>query len=214
MKRRLAVIGIMVVAALALAGCLGPINEALIAAFTYTQDGSYLSFSASSSIGTIDKYSWWFGDGEDGTGLTVTHEYDNPGTYTVRLIVFDAQGNSDEVTLDVTINAVDPVDPVVCQPDAVIIYSPKNNIQTDSVVTFRGTNSIGGNNAPIDRGCWSFGDGSLSVEGPWVGPYPSYLPCVSVVTHTYAAVGTYWVTLTIVDRNGEVGTEAVQIVVK
>ena len=211
MKRtRLAVIGIMVVAALVLAGCLGPINEALIAAFTYTQNGANFTFDATSSIGTIDDYTWWFGDGEDGAGSAPTHTYTTPGTYTVRLIVFDSQGASDEVTLDVTI---DGTDPVVYQPDAVITFSPSSPVQTGSVVTFRGTRSIGGNNAPIDRGYWTFGDGE-SAEGPWVGPYPSYLPYVSVVTHPYTAAGTYWVTLTIVDRNGAVDTTSEQIVVE
>ena len=211
MKRtRLAVIGIMVVAALVLAGCLGPINEALIAAFTYTQNGANFTFDATSSIGTIDDYTWWFGDGEDGAGSAPTHTYTTPGTYTVRLIVFDSQGASDEVTLDVTI---DDVDPVVYYPDAVITFSPASPVQTGSVVAFSGNRSIGGNNAPIVWGYWTFGDGE-SEDGAWVGPYPTYLPDVSEVTHIYLAVGEYWVTLTVIDRNGMADATSERIVVE
>ncbi|MBE3128800.1 MAG: PKD domain-containing protein, partial [Actinobacteria bacterium] len=52
-----------------------------IAAF----DGS----SSSDEDGTIVSYSWDFGDGSTGSGVTVTHTYNAPGNYKATLIVTD-----------------------------------------------------------------------------------------------------------------------------
>ena len=210
MKRRLAVIGIMVVAALALVGCLGPINEVLIAAFTYTQDGYEFTFDADSSIGTIDEYNWWFGDGEDGTGSAPTHTYTTTGTYTVRLIVFDTQGTSDEVTLNVTIEDVDPVDPVLVASFS--YYCIETPIQTNSIVVFNGSASSPYNDIVYAE--WDFGDGTTwpinnwPDEGYWVWengerlwvtmPGSGAETCIHIFTET----GTHTVTLTVWDGDG------------
>lgn len=56
--------------------------------------------------GEIVRYDWTFGDGEtaiDG-GIMVSHEYDAPGTYTAQLDVFDDQGATDLVRMDVTVS--------------------------------------------------------------------------------------------------------------
>ena len=44
----------------------------------------------------IVSYEWQFGDGATGTGVTVSHGYNNSGTYTVRLIIEDDQGLKEE----------------------------------------------------------------------------------------------------------------------
>jgi PKD repeat protein len=57
--------------------------------------GQQVTFDASASYapgepgGTIDQYLWDFGDGSDGTGVIVTHTYDKPGSYSVKLTVID-----------------------------------------------------------------------------------------------------------------------------
>ena len=52
--------------------------------------------------GTVVSYNWDFGDGFSGTGQTVSHTYNNPGTFTARLSVTD---NLNEVSTDsITIN--------------------------------------------------------------------------------------------------------------
>jgi len=67
--------------------------------------GTTVVFNAggSSDNVAIVSYEWNFGDGTTGTGITTTHTYKEPGTYTVMLRVRDAAGNSDMDTVVVTI---------------------------------------------------------------------------------------------------------------
>lgn len=63
--------------------------------------GKPLSFSAKASYdpdGYILSYAWDFGDGYTATGITTTHTYDNPGSYTATLRVTDNKGAVDTDT--------------------------------------------------------------------------------------------------------------------
>lgn len=51
----------------------------------------------------IASYEWDFGDGTQGTGITITHIFNAPANYTVTLIVEDWADNSGEDTLIVTV---------------------------------------------------------------------------------------------------------------
>ena len=48
---------------------------------------------------------WDFGDGETGSGRSITHQYDKPGTYTVTLSVKDPLGQTDTATREVVVAA-------------------------------------------------------------------------------------------------------------
>ncbi len=61
-----------------------------------------VDFLDDSGAGNSATYSWDFGDGNIGTGSTTTHEYSQPGTYSVTLEVEDDCG-SDEVTMSVEV---------------------------------------------------------------------------------------------------------------
>lgn len=53
---------------------------------------------------TIVTYSWSFGDGATGSGVTVSHLFTSPGAYVVRLTVTDDQGKTNFITRTVTVS--------------------------------------------------------------------------------------------------------------
>ena len=62
------------------------------ASFTYSLSGLTLDVDGSGSSdpdGTIVDYSWDFGEGTMGSGVTASHTYAQAGTYTVTLTVTD-----------------------------------------------------------------------------------------------------------------------------
>lgn len=88
----------------------GRVNQPPVANATATPASGtaplLVSFSSVGSVdadGTIVSYAWSFGDGQTGTGSTVSHTYTQPGTYTATLTVTDNGGAtaSDAVTISV-----------------------------------------------------------------------------------------------------------------
>ena len=71
-----------------------------------------VAFDASGSTddGVITSYAWDFGDGNTGSGVTTSHTFSLPGSYTVALTVTDDEGLDDTATE--TIVAQDPNAPV------------------------------------------------------------------------------------------------------
>jgi len=67
--------------------------------------GASVSFDASNSSDNVGivSYEWDFGDGANGMGLSASHTYPNPGTYTVTLTVRDEAGHAgtDSITVRV-----------------------------------------------------------------------------------------------------------------
>ena len=72
-------------------------------------EGQPLLLDGSSSTGSISNYSWFFGDGNTGSGIQPTHTYgDGPNQYTLTLIVTDDQGETSTTTTQVTVNNMPP----------------------------------------------------------------------------------------------------------
>ncbi|MBZ0293710.1 MAG: PKD domain-containing protein [Anaerolineae bacterium] len=158
--------------------------DAPTAAFTSSPESGTIpltvQFDATTSSGEINSYSWDFGDGETGQGATVSHVYDEVGTYTVTLIVTGPGGNA---TATAEISATPPIEP----PSAAFTASPEAG---PAPLEVEFTNQSSGDGLSFS---WDFGDGETSQE---IEPI-----------HTYANAGQYTVTLTV---NGISDTDTAQ----
>ena len=100
----------------ALAACQAPsgpaTNQPPSASFLATNtDGPApltVSFDASASTdpdGSIVAYSWNFGDGSSGSGVTAEHTYTDPGGYVAQLVVTDDRGATSSATVEISVSA-------------------------------------------------------------------------------------------------------------
>jgi PKD repeat protein len=131
---------------------------------------------------TLVSYAWNFGDGTGGSGATVGHEYGTPGTYGVRLTVTNNSGRSHTTSHPVTVGAgVLPVAAFTISPTAPLI---------GQTVVFNASTSTAGVGHFIAAFIWEFGDNTPTAGG-------------QTSTHAFASSGTYVVTLTVVDDDGQ-----------
>ena len=137
------------------------------------------TFDASESWddGSIVSFAWRFGDGTTGAGLAPTHVYAAPGSFAVELTVVDDSGARGSVS-----RTVDVTDGTTLPP--VASFTAECN---GSTCTFDASSSWDPD-GQIASYNWNFGDGTDGF-----GHH---------VTHTYAAAGTYDVTLTVTDHHG------------
>jgi len=112
--RRLAPMLAAIMLCSSMAGCLDTLtgNDSPTAVMSVDpseniKTGQSVTFSAVGSSdpdGDSMTFSWTFGDGNIGTGLTTSHSYAQPGDYTVRLAVGDG---SHEATASMTVTILD-----------------------------------------------------------------------------------------------------------
>ncbi len=162
-----------------------PVNQAPTAAFTATPTELTVAVDGSGSAdsdGTIANWAWNFGDGTTSTdAATTSHTYAAAGTYTVSLVVTDNDGkDSDAATRQVTVATT----PVNQAPTAAFTATP-----TDLSVAVDGSGSAD-SDGTIANWAWDFGDGTTSTDA-------------ATTSHTYAAAGTYTVSLVVTDNDGK-----------
>jgi VCBS repeat-containing protein len=141
------------------------------------------------------EYRWLFSDGSDFIGMTGTKTFDRAGTQAVGLIVTDEAGLTATSTFDPL--SFDP-DPVAQAPVAVAIGQPTAGT-APLLVSFDGSESTDVD-GEIALSEWDFGDGSDVAIG-------------ATVEHAYTVPGVFTATLTVVDDDGLVSTDTVQITV-
>ncbi len=166
-----------------------PPNSGPEARFTSTADGLVTEFDAADSTdpdGTITGYAWDFGDGANGTGGSPRHTYAASGTYTVELTVTDNRGGTGTVRHDVTVRAN--------QKPVAAFTSSANDLRA----TFDASGSTDADGSVVGY-AWEFGDGTTGTG--------------STAAHTYAAAGTYAVTLTVTDDDGVTDTVTREVTV-
>jgi PKD repeat protein len=165
-----------------------PPRAAFVASTTSGSAPLTVTFTNQSSGDNV-RFLWNFGDGSpttDTRDATVTHTFQNNGTYEVTLTVSNEAGQSETARQTITVT-----DTLRAAFNAVQLSDPPFGAQF--------TSSSSGN---IQRYAWDFGDGTSEPNG------------TQNVTHVYARPGTYQVTLTITDNNGQTSSasNAVNIV--
>jgi gliding motility-associated-like protein len=147
--------------------------------FTFTNNnqcaGTVIDFTnTSTNTSGATTYAWDFNDGSTSTLDNPSHTYATAGTYTVTLTVANT-ANCKTVSLPTVIT-------VTSSPVATFTFT-NNNQCAGTLISF--TNTSGGTTGSSTYD-WNFGDGGTST--------------LSNPTHTYAAGGSYSVTLTV--KNG------------
>ena len=138
--------------------------------------------------GTITNRHWVFGDGAtlDTANTTVSHTYTTAGTYTVALTVTDSVRGDKTLTRSNYITAAPPL------PVASFTATPTSG-NAPLAVTFTDTSTGGGGS--ITNRHWVFGDGTtLDTTG-------------TSVSHTYTAVGSFTVALTVTNSLSQQNTQ-------
>jgi len=179
----------------------GSIGTSPVARFTFvpTSPAAFTDVRFDGSTSTaglgafLSGFSWDFGDGSSGTGVTPTHRYSAAGNYLVRLTVTDNQGRTGESlpqTVSVTAGEL---------PVATFVFSPTGPLAGQQVF-FNGTQSTAGAGHRIVSYRWNWGDGKPASSG-------------STPSHTFDAPGTYVVILTVTDEVGQVSRIDVEVAI-
>ncbi len=166
-----------------------------VASFVLTPSPSLtltsISFNATGSFdpdGTIVGYGWDFGDGSaPGSGVTVSHSYSKSGNYTVVLAVTDNNGLA---SVSSKVEAVLDTPPVPS-----FSYSPSSPL-TGQTVSYDASSSSDPDGTVVAY-AWNFGDGA-SASG-------------ATAQHSFAANGTFSVSLTVTDDSGSVATTSTTV---
>ena len=125
------------------------------------------------SSGSINSWSWYFGDGLSSSVISPTHLYSTPGNYITSLIISSNFGCKDSISKSVTVLGL---------PNASI---NSTNVCAQSNVSFINNSSSTG--SPITSYQWSFGNGNSST---------AFQPSTQ-----YNSAGNYSVQLIVSDSN-------------
>ncbi|MFV2066462.1 MAG: PKD domain-containing protein [Pirellulales bacterium] len=150
--------------------------------------GSPVFFDGTGSFdvdGTIVAYDWDFGDLVAGSGPNPFHIYASAGLFDVTLTVTDDVGLTNTATTIVQITSLTNLPPVA-DPGGPYTGTPGETIDFDGSGSFDPDGSI-------FFYLWDFGDGNVGAGAQ--------------TTHTYEALGTYTVTLTVTDTAGAMTSE-------
>ena len=157
------------------------VNTPPLADFTATptavNPGDPVAFDASPSLdpdGTVDNYSWDFGDGGVGWAPALAHGYAAPGWYVATLTVTDNNSLTDSASRGIYVNspptAVLNASPQPANPGVPLLFDAGGSTDDGTIATY----------------AWEFGDGATGAG--------------ITANHAYALPGTYQANLTVVDN--------------
>lgn len=140
-------------------------------------DGNIANF-IDKSIGTIATWFWEFGDGHTSAAPSPEHEYDQPGNYTVKLTIKDANEDC---------HSTETKNIKIGKSDCVAEFGHYIESGTNRV------HFINLSQGEVDNYYWYFGDGNES---------PAFSP-----VHEYEASKIYSVTLVVSDEDGNCSSD-------
>ncbi len=128
--------------------------------------------------GSVVTWKWEFGDGESSTEKTVTHRYENDGSYDVNLTIMDNHATSDSISKTIKVGNQQPI--------ANFSYS-SSEPKTLENISFEDTSFD--NDGNIVSREWTFGNGESSTN--------------NITIISYEDNGEYNVTLIVTDDDGD-----------
>jgi PKD repeat protein len=160
-------------------------EQGCYADFNYTIDYSvssltYLFADQSNSNSTIVSWDWNFGDGSLSSFQNPEHQYLSEGTYLVSLSITCSDGSSDSITDTIKVAKVIP-------PSCSAYYT--YNADSANPLIYHFTDHSLSQNDTIIAWQWNFGD--MTTGSTQQNPI-----------HQYAAIGTYYVSLSISTSGG------------
>ena len=145
--------------------------------------------SGTDTDGNIVSYDWNFGDGEISNLKNPIHTFQDPGSYTVTLLVTDDDSANATATAEIL------VDPVPNKAPTAIIKVDLSSGVAPLTVSFTGSGTD--TDGKIVQWNWSFGDGKFSSK--------------QNATHTFNAPNSYTVKLKVTDDDGATGEKNVTV---
>lgn len=182
-------------------GVILPTNPNLVAKIDFSPASPRIldnvTFNASgttnggAACGVNCTYVWNFGDGTTASGVIVTHQYRAIGTYPVTLTVTDQRGAQATAITPVPVGAGAP-------PTVAFTFSPSEP-RPGQAIFFNASQTKAADGRTITEYFWDFGDGTTASG--------------AAVSHTFAAEGTYVVTLKVTDdaRSFAVSSQSVTV---
>ena len=151
-----------------------------------TDVGNSVTFSSSESGGTgTDTYVWYVNGVQESTASSFSYSFSAAGTYYVNVTVTDSDGHTASYSLKETVN-----------PDPSVIIHVVHN-PTDVGIWANFSASISGGTGPFSYS-WTINGNSFTT---------------AYVNYTFSASGTFPISLTVTDANGNTATETVNEVV-
>ncbi|KAA3613760.1 MAG: PKD domain-containing protein [Calditrichaeota bacterium] len=155
--------------------------------------------NSSDPDGTIDTFSWDFGDGGSSTEADPSHTYNTAGTYAAILTVTDDQGATASDTVDITVNASGPQAPMAT------IISP----QAGSILALNGTINIAGDATDFEDGIIPAANFTWTADLPnGQTNYPAGSGTKTITTTT-PLPGAYTLRLRVTDSGGLEGVQEI-----
>jgi flagellin-like protein len=149
------------------------------------QTVTFTDASTAASTGTINQWSWNFGDSTTSATQNPTHSYTTPGAKTITLTVTDSNAKTSTAKHTLTVNDYTP-------PTASFTFAP--TVPTiNQPVAFTDTSTAG--SGTITQWSWSFGTGGSPATSSSQNPSASY-----------STVGQKTISLTVTNSNGKTGT--------